>query len=983
MQLIFNRSIKKLFFLSIAFVCSGITPGLAGIRLPDEVKLWTTKDSNSNNLDTVFRVNGGSINPVQIRHTSLLPIVSLQQQLKANNTGVMVTEQTGEPGTKQYLFFRGISRPLLSETEVYKNQPLIVLDGIPLVGEHPFAYTVQNYDLQRIGPATNLFNGINIDMIESIEVLKDVAATALYGPNAANGAIVIKSKPFKSNRTNRIALNAYTGYVQRPRVTTINGAFENSFRQQFYDLYTSNGKNDSGDQYPIYLSDSLNMDYYGNSNWSDLYYNDGFVYNVNANLSGGGPRANFQFAAGVTKDLGIAEQVKLNKYHATFGLNMKPIKWLTFSTMVNFNKIDRNRNKSLSERFAQMAYFPDLSAPLAPNKEIYSNYRSLYDRGFDNNRTNVIHGFGKLQMDFGDFHFVSSAMVDYNEGYRDQFYPELLMEKNSFVSNYYGFNQRAILENSAYYTWKLNTKNVINIYGGSTLQWETFRYNYAYAYKGINDFIKVNLLDGGLNPTAFQSALVFKYLDRTRHNLVSFFGKIGYAHDNKFEANVVLRSDGSSNAQPTHRWLFTPAISARWNITNTYLKDQKSVQELSARMSIGRIGIVNHFDDFAQGPNYISQIGFTGNQTIAGYNAISVLVRPYETGWIGYDIPWAYTDQVNLGFDFRGHKMGFFASLDLYLKESKNQIVNIPSFSEFGYRSSYKSGMDVQNRGFELTLGIDPIHKNNFKWSTRLNVSHNANKLKALPDGLQELVLHNTTKLVVGKSLDHFWLWKNEGKYNSIDEIPVVNGKRLQFNGIALSPGDPRWADINNDGTINDDDRILTGNKLPKFFGNWYNNFTYGKWDLGLNIYYNLGRKIINQEMSNRFDFINKEGARDIYAVKEITYWEKRGDYDKYPLYNPWSSVIPYQPNQDLFLEDGSFMKLRSASLGYNLTHLINGEVNNKYLSNAYVYVTASNIFTIASYTGVDPELVNYSGYDYGQNMRLPRIYSLGVKIDF
>ena len=933
-------------------------------------------------LDSVFGIPRSEINAVSISSVSTLPLTSLQQFLKANNTGLFINESSGEPGTKQPMFFRGISRPLLSESDVFQNQPLVVIDGVPMIGEHPFAYAVQSYDLERIGPATNLLTNINIDLIESIEVLKDVAATALYGPNAAHGVIVVKTKAYKADKTNRIAVNMYTGFAQKPQVTTINGDFENKFRQQFYDLYSSNGQYDEGDSYPLYLSDSLNTNYFGKSDWTDSYYNNALLHNINTNLSGGGPRANFQFMAGSSQDKGVADHTKLNKYYALFGLNMKPLKWMTFTTQANINRTDRNRNRNLRDRFAQMAYFPDLSAPLAPNKLIYDDYLSLYNKGFDNNKINLAQAFANLQLDFGNLHFLSTGMVDYNEGYRDQFFHSKLMENNSFASNYNGFNQRALFENKIYYDWKINEKNNLNLLVGNTLQWDTYRYNYAYAYKGVNDFIKVNLLEDDsnlenyLNPIAFPRELVFKFIDRTRHNMVSFYGKATYDYDQKLETSLVLRTDGSSNAQPDSRWLFTPSLSSKWNLKNSYFQSSDRVKNMAARLSLGRIGLPNTFDDVAQGPNYVSQIGYTGNQIVAGYNGMAALVRPYESGWVGYNLPWAYTDQGNLGFDFATYKNNFFVSVDFYLKQTKNQMIGIPAFSEYGYKSNNQPGMDVQNAGIDFTIGIDPVKRDNFTWSTVLNISHNQNKLKALPNGLDQLILGNSL-LQVGKPLDQYWLLNNEGLYQSDAEVPLG----MTYNGIAIKAGDPMWKDQNGDNRIDDLDRTLQGHKLPTVFGNLSNRLIYGNWDLNFNLYFNLGRKVINQEMANRFDFINNEGSRNLDAIKEITFWEKRGDYSKYPLYNPWSTVMPYQLDQDLFLENASFIKLRSVTLGYNFTELLNG--NKDRIKNVYAYVSANNLLTLTSYSGVDPEIIDYTGYDNGATMRIPRMYTLGVKFDF
>src|SRR5690606_8012927 len=299
------------------------------------------------------------------------------------------------------------------------------------------------------------------------------------------------------------------GLAQRPLVTTINGDYENAFRQQFYDRYTATGRYSADDTYPLYLSDSLNAAYYGPSNWSATYYRNGLVYSADADISGGSDRANFRFAVGHLQNQGVADETALKRYSAFFNINMKPVKWLLFSAMINGNRVLRNRNRSLRDRFATMSYIPHLSCPLAPNNEIYDQYLRQFDNSFDNNATNIIEGQAKLIFDFNRLKVSSRMAVDYNEGYRDLFYPRTLMEENSFASNYYGYNQRLLWDNFASYDVNMGTGQSLYLEAGGTLQWDAFKYNYAYAYKGINDFIKINLLESDpnngnyLNPLAF------------------------------------------------------------------------------------------------------------------------------------------------------------------------------------------------------------------------------------------------------------------------------------------------------------------------------------------------------------------------------------------------------------------------------------------------------------------------------------------------
>ncbi|MGB3539916.1 MAG: hypothetical protein WBA42_17315, partial [Mesorhizobium sp.] len=617
---------------------------------------------------------------------------------------------------------------------------------------------------------------------------------------------------------------------------------------------------------------------------------------------------------------------------------------------------------------------------------IYSAYIDLFDNSFDDNKTNVLNGYAKLAFDFGRLKVISQLGVDYNEGYRDLFYPRTIMENISFASNYYGFNQRLLFNNILTYDVKLPAQHTLFLEAGQNLQWDLYKYNNAYAYRGVNDFIKLNLLasdpkkDNYLNPTAFPGELVYKFLDRTKQNQVSFFGRGSYNYQQKYTLSLLLRADASSNSQPTSRWLFTPVVSAGWNVKNSLLTENTIFNEFNVRASAGRQGRLNAFDNFSQGPQYTSDITFTGHVTAAGYNSFATLSRPYNFGWVGYGIPWAYTDQLSIGVDLAFYNKRLRVAADWYTKTDKNQLLGIPSFAEFGYNKSYEAGMSVNNTGVEMIVSADILPKDNdrFGWSSSLNINHNRNRLKALPRNLDEIVIEDR-KLKVGHPVDQYWLLQNDGIYEADSDVPLVNGSPLKYNSITLHAGDPIWRDVNGDQHIDDDDRVLLGNILPKVAGGFVNDFSYQNWSVNVNLYFNLGRNLINQEVANRFDFINREGNNNIESVKEITFWEKHGDYSKYPLYNPWSSVMPYRADQDLFLENASFLKLRTVSLGYDLTSWLKKQ--NSKISGIYIYGSAHNLFTITGYSGRDPELVNYTGYDTGYGIPIPRTYTLGIKM--
>ncbi|MDB5156687.1 MAG: SusC/RagA family TonB-linked outer membrane protein [Mucilaginibacter sp.] len=913
------------------------------------------------------------------------PAVSLQQYLKGQAAGVYVNESTGEPGTVQNMFIHGTSQPLLSAREAYSTQPLVILDGVELVADHPFGFDIQQYKQNEIGPATNTLAFVNMANIESMQVLKGLEGTGIYGPKAANGVILLTSKGASKKR--RITFDSYAGVATPQSVTTINGQFESNFRKQFYNKYTATGSFSNLDSYPLFLSDSLNNAFYGPSNWNDLYYGSQAIFGVNASISGGDERANFNFQLGDTKSGGVADKTALTRYNARFLLNMKPLNWFTFSAMVTANQLLRDGNKNVRDRLEQINYLPDLSTPLAPNKDVYSDYLSQFTKGFDKNKTNLFAGYVKAAIDLGNFKFVTSYNVDYNEGYRDIFYPRTLLQTTNYASDYFGYNIRTAVNNLATYDYKLNDDNKFNFSLGNTFEYDTYRYTYDYAYKGSTDFIKINLLNSDpnnvnyLTSQVFQSQLIYKFLDKTKNTQVAFYGKADYSFKDKYSLSAMLRADASSNQQPTNRWFYSPIFSAGWDLKKEFFAEKNDVSALKLQASAGRMGRYENFDNYAQGPQYTAFIGYAGNLITPGYSGLSTMTRPYTAGYVPYGLKWAYTDQASLGLDAEVLNKRLYLSLNGYYKHDKNMLLGIPSAAEYGYTSVIQNGMAVRNTGLDAVIsGVILPSENKFSWRSSLNVNLNHNVLTALPGGLQQVAIGDKL-LKVGSAVDSYWLLTNQGIYNTDAEVPVAGGKTMAYNGITLKTGDPKWKDINGDNEITNADKTLQGHALPTVSGGWSNDFAYKKWSLNLDFYYNLGRKVLNQEMANRFDFYNLDGANNISSVKEIFYWEKRGDYSKYPIYNPASSVDPYQVNQDLFLENASFIKLRTVSLGYDLTESLKKKIPS--LHRFYIYASVNNVFTLTKYTGPDPELVDYTGYDNGYGMQIPRTYLVGVKLDF
>ena len=911
------------------------------------------------------------------------PYVTLHQHLKGHVAGLYVQETSGEPGTiKQGSLVRGITHPVLNAKDFEKNKPLIIVNGVQLLEDPSIVYDVQDYAIQPIGAATSLQAIFEMDNIESIKVLKDFSTAAIYGPRAVNGVIYITTK----NATpglRKLSINASTGFASPNSVSTINAEFEKKFRKPFYDQYANLAQKAA---YPAYLSDSSNVNFYGPSNWTDLYYKVTPLYSINGSLTGGSERSNFRFFAGHTSNTGAADDTKLKKYQGAFYLNMLPTKWMTISSMLQMSRLDRGRNKSVVERLGETRFIPDLSTPLAPNKDSYGLFLSEYDKVIDNNITSSL--IGSIAINFAilkNLNYTPRISVDYNENKRDVFWPTTLMSGNNYVSNYLGYNERLAFDNAITYNHTFDNKNELLFEGGFNYHADGQKYNYNVGYRGPNDFIKVNVVNGNSSAGSYLSSVGFipyYYSDRIKQKLASLYGKLTFSNPGQYKVGALLRHDGSSYIQPDARWFTSYAIDGEYDLN--YNIQSTVLDHLKVLASYGRLGNNPFSDREAAGPQYSSELGWNGNRAVFSYNGIGTISRSYYSGWIGYDIPWSYTDMLNIGVDASFAKY-FNVRAEYYNKHAKDMLFSVPTVAESGYQFNIVNGMAVKNSGVEVTLGFNsnPTHDKKFGWNSSFNISYNSNELTALPDNLKSLEV-GSRKLVVGERIDRFWLLENQGKYVNDVDVPVnpQNYNILSYNGgSAFKGGDPRWLDVNGDYTIDNSDRQLMGNIIPKYVGGFYNQFTYGKFDLNFLLYFNLDRQIINSQAAKYYDFANTDEANSLNSVRDITYWEKNFDESKYPTYNPWSSVTPYQAEQDMFMEDGSFLKLRNLSLGYDLTNTVNKSKNT--FSRFYVFVTGNNLFTITKYSGRDPELVDYYGYDTGAGIRFPKTFTLGVKLDF
>lgn len=941
----------------------------------DSIKL-SASDSLKilSSLNNPYRTMGG-YDTVKINTIDKTPVISLQQFLKGQVTGAYVQENNGEPGVNQNIYIRGISYPIINTSVVDNMQPQVYINGVPVTNTNPFVYDIQQYQSNKIGPATNTFAGININNIASIEIIKDPFALAKLGPMSSNGAIWIQTISAKAGRS-EISVNGYTGFTTKPSITPVNAYYENLFRNQFYNRYASL---DEKLKYPSFLSDSTNTNYYGGADWHDKYYSVSPNYNLDFGLSGGSDRANFRFFGGHTRNSNSSDDTKLKGYNASFFINMAPFTWWNISGMINGKLTDRGRNRNMRDRLEEMRYLPDLSVPMPPNAGIYQNLLNEYDKVIDDNITTNLQGDVLFTLNHAGWYLNSRLSYDYNEGKRDLFYPSTMMEGNNYISRFFGFSERVNFNNSLKKSFTLNDKSALDFEVGQNLSFDVYKYNYSYGYRGPSDFIKVFSVSGSSSNSNYLqpvSGEIYRNTDKQRLRLASYYGSLGYQYD-KFEVGALLRYDGASYIQPNNRWAFSPSFRAAYTLI-----DQESgiVSYLKANAAWANFGKSLLDDRYGNGAQYRVDIGWNNEINVPSYNGFAVISRPYTQGWVGYNLEWAKTEQIDFTINSKLFNNRLALDLSVFQKDDKNQIFNIPVASEYGYTGAHLNGLHVRNRGIEARVGLDVVKSNKFAWTTALNLTNTTNELMALPNNVNNLVI-NDQFLKVGNRIDEFWVLENNGIISTSQQIPMTNGQALNVDGVSVNIGDPLWIDQNADGKIDNKDRVLKGNALPNLFGGFNNNFSYGRFSLNADIYFATGHSALNRRSANVFDFVNLENTNDINSVREIFNWQQDVDISKYPIYNPWSGTNPYRINQDLFLEKLDFVKLRSLTLSYDFP--VGKEQSSifKKFSKARIYATGHNLFTITNFSGMDPELVSETGYFAGNQLPLARSFSLGFQL--
>lgn len=846
----------------------------------------------------------GAITSVKSESFNQGVVTNPGQLLQGKISGVNVTTASGEPGAAQNVIIRGIGS-LRSGT-----QPLYVVDGFLL-------------DNSSQGFETNPLNFLNPNDIESIDVLKDASATAVYGSRASNGVVVITTKKGRAGKTemNFSSSVAWSSMSNKIKVFTA-------------DEFRSEVVGEGG---------TLN-DFGGDTNWQDELSQTGLAKKVDFSVGGAATeRFSYYGSVGFQDQEGILKNSNLKRYSGKLNMSQKAINGrlsvdynLTASHTENLRPaINSTISDMLSLNPTIPAYTDGQPTLLITNAlNPLKRYEIFSDQAVNNR---ILASISPSFEILDGLVYKLNLGVDYSGTNRDQQYrpfPQVINESdisNGSLSTSVASNNNRLVENTLTYSWNKGIHNLTALAGHSYQYF--LEANRTFSYRGFaNNNIEPKYQDQ-TSSTAYPTSV---NASGVKNELQSYFGRVNYALNNKYLFTATLRADGSSKFGVNNKYGYFPSVALGWNISSEGFMDNSTVDNLKLRASWGQTGN-------QEIPSKITKASYSEDRLINGGQSFSTYpLDPTDNSIGNYpygivytrlanpNLQWEVSTQINAGIDFGFFNSQLSGSLDYFNKTSSNILLEVAPADPVQPTSTYWTNirdMKIQNNGIELSLDYNSKTRGNFSYNIGGNITFIQNNVKDSP--YQVL----TTGAAQGSG-------QTGATINGyINNEPIGAFYMFQFDGIGAN-GLNVFKDINNDGATLDNDRSVVGSAIPRMIYAFHLNFKYNHFDLGLNFNGVAGNKIYNHT------------AMTLFTKAQLT---KSNNTSDFAVQYPEEAISNANTVSTRYLENGSFLRLNNATLAYNLSP---GRLGmSDIFRNVRLSVTGQNLFLITDYTGFDPEI--------------------------
>ena len=915
---------------------------------------------------------------------------TLDGLLQGTVKGVLATTANGEPGSSLKLNIRGITSPYPKSGKGNNNQPLYVIDGVPTFMEDT-----------GINPLIN----ISPNDIESIDVLKDAAATAIYGSRGANGVVIVKTKNGKRNEKTKVDFG-YTFSFSNPikNYEPLNTAEYKNVQDEIL-RNTVNGMNDGSsmgfdyilNQYGnvslneetgLYTYNGLNESLYGkdNVNWADEVINKNApTHQYNVAIRGGSNKTNYSFSFNGMNQEGLLLNDRMERYGARLSIDSEINKYITVGGVLDYTYSSR---KSGSNDPA-LGYDNDgwMTRPDLAVRDADGNFQRVDKFGLYTDTYNDANAVAKLQRKtkYENDQFSGNAYIDIKPVKGLTLHADANISRFIFSNSYFspkitlpeqlGMEPTSTLAESNY----RNTNTSINFRADYkfTLT-EAHRFDVMAGYSADRYWSKEHdqAYSGFPNDDVLNNASSATTVNKptetySKSGLNSIYGRLSYDFLSRYLLDFSLRSDESSKFGPGNKRGTFPAVSLAWRINQEpFLESVRDIDDLKFRLSWGKTGSTN-VSDFS----YIQY--FNGNQ-YGGQSGLT-LASTYPNK----NIKWEMTTEYNAGVDFTLFNGRLNGSFDIYRRKTDGALAPAPIALEFGIGTFYSNILDLTNNGFEFSIGGDVVRTKDFTYNTMLSISSNRNKITKLNGSTLDMMHQDL--YMEGHAMGTVKGYKVAGIYQSQDQISKLNeqamAKGYGFYQDGAAVGDYMFADTNGDGYISEADRTAIANPEPKVFGGWSNTLSYKNFTLSMLFQYQLGGDAYYSTMQE-----SASGAIGMSILREMygnTWTPDRTDAKYAKLMWMPNAYTNTQAN-DRYVYSNSYFRLRNITLFYTFEP---AWLERLHVSGASVFFTATNLFTITDWPGLDPDMAATNAFTKTTETKdvypMSRSFSFGLKLQF
>lgn len=929
----------------------------------------------------------GSVGQVSVSDMNKAPVRSIDEALAGRVAGVQVNSADGQPGSSVNIVIRG------ANSITQDNSPLYVVDGFPIEG----------FNL-------NVFNPQDI---ESIEVLKDASSTAIYGARGANGVVMVTTK--KGN-TGPPQVNFTTTQSYSKNIKTMQLLSAYDFLK--YNLERDPSLGSAATPSPTYtyltLPNKTLNDYqnYQGTDWQSPFFQTGILRNYSLAIRGGAAQTQYSVSGSIDDQTGTIINTGYQRYQGRITLDQAINSKLKVGVNANYahllqsgNGASTSTNSATTNILYSVWGYNPLSG-YSDDDALDATTNSSNDYKFNPvlNQANILRN-------------IKTDNLNVNSYLTYSITPKLVLKVTGVINNTTTVTD-AFYNSNTYYGSPLTNPGKTNGVNGSTATAKVNNWANENTLTYINTFNKVHNLNvvvgfteqgntsntygfGAINVP--NESLGISGLDEgtllpssTRAtsslwNAASFLSRVTYNYNSLYYATFSYRADGSSKFNSQNHWSYFPSAALAWRFSQEkFLKNSSWLSDGKLRISYGKTGN-NRVGDFS----YLSTTGVPANLNYSFNNTYISSIVPLTIG--NPDLKWETTDQYDGGVDLSFLNSRINLNVDIYRKTTKDLLLNATLPTSTGYTTAFENIGAVQNQGIEFTLNTVNIASKNFKWTSSFNISFNQSKVQALANG-QEALLSGIAwdngwtsipayiaKIGQPLGLMYGYIWDGNYQYSDFNKTSTgtyVLKDNVPSNGntrSSIQPGDIKYKDINGDGVVNASDYTIIGHSLPVHIGGFNNNFTYRGFDLNVFLQWSYGNQLQN---TSRLVFEGNALGKayldqfNSYADRWSPANTSSANYRSGGFYGGGYSTRT--------IEDGSYLRLKTVSLGYNVPKALLKKIS---VSSLRVYVSGQNLYTWTNYSGLDPEVSTYNsvltgGFDYSAYPR-PRTIAFGANLTF